>query len=129
MSSGAKDRGSDSFENKPLAGLAGLRAQLPSIEPELAPASSETPAQPADKLGAKLVVRHERKKRGGKTVTRVSGLEVGEAECGDLARELKRALGCGASLEGGDILVQGSLVERVAEWLEQRGGGRVVRGN
>ena len=74
-----------------------------------------------------LVVRREKKGRGGKTVTRISGL--GDQDLPALARDLKRALGCGATVEEGDVLVQGAQVERAAAWLEQRFGRTVVRGN
>ena len=80
-------------------------------------------------LGAKIVVQRERRGRGGKTVTRVQGLEIDAAGRARLAKELARALGCGARLEDGDILLQGAKVERVADWLERRGAPRVIRGN
>jgi hypothetical protein len=42
---------------------------------------------------------------------------------------MKRALGCGASVEEGDVLPKGALVERAAIWLEERLGRRVTRGD
>ena len=39
---------------------------------------------------------------------------------------MNSALGCGATLEGGDLVVLGQLVERVVAWLEQRGAKKVV---
>lgn len=77
----------------------------------------------------KLVVRHESKGHGGKTVTRISGLELGSQELQSLAKELRKAMGAGAREEESDVVVQGRLVERVALWLEARFGGRVIRGN
>lgn len=74
----------------------------------------------------RLVVRREKKGRGGKTVTRVSGLEGGLDE---LARELKRALGSGASVEDSDVLLQGDQCQRAADWLRQRFGRDVTIGN
>jgi translation initiation factor 1 len=65
-------------------------------------------------------VRREKKGRGGKTVTRVTGLGPAGADLPQLARELKRALGCGASVDGTDVLLQGSMTERAAAWLEER---------
>ncbi len=79
--------------------------------------------------GPRLVARREKRGRGGKTVTRIAGLELGPKELDDLARELKRALGCGASVEEGDVVLQGALVERAAVWLEGRLSARVTRGN
>jgi uncharacterized repeat protein (TIGR03833 family) len=34
---------------------------------------------------------------------------------------IKKALGCGATVEGSDILLIGSLVERATQWLERAG--------
>jgi translation initiation factor 1 len=60
-------------------------------------------------------------------VTRISGVARGERE--DLASRMKRALGCGATIEGDDVVLLGDLVERAALWLEGNGARRVVRGN
>ena len=77
----------------------------------------------------KLVVRRERKGRGGKTATMVTGLTLKPKELDALAKELKRALGCGATVDGPTIVVGGDLTERVAQWLQQHGAKRVVIGN
>jgi len=116
----------EAFENKPLAGLAGLRGRLPAGEVQEADAEPEGLDA---SLGAKIVVQRERKGRGGKTVTRVQGLEVDAAARARLMKELARAFGCGTRLEDGDILLQGAMVERVAGWLERHGAPRVIRGN
>ena len=74
------------FQHKPLAGLAGLRSRLPSMEPVVPQAdtranSKGSPAESGEsELGTRLVVQRERKKRGGKTVTRIRGLELGIEE-------------------------------------------------
>lgn len=86
-------------------------------------------AAPSESTPERLVVRKERTGRGGKTITRVSGWNSGDHDLHVRARELKRALGCGASVEGDDVCVQGDLVERVAAHLERSQGARVVRGN
>jgi translation initiation factor 1 len=87
-------------------------------------------AQPdASPVAGVPVVRRERKQRGGKTVTRVARLELGAEELKLLARAMAKGLGCGAKVEGEDIIVQGDQVERAARWLERRGARRVVRGN
>ena len=114
------------LRHKPLAGLSDLRARFPAAEPA---SHASEPASAAPELGRKLVVQRERKQRGGKTVTRVHGLEVDAPARAKLAQELARALGCGTSIEDGDILLQGAQVERVADWLERRGASSVIRGN
>ncbi len=97
--------------------------------PKAAPASaSRAPEGPLSPC-AKVVARRERKGHGGKTVTRVEGLAaLGAAGVDDVARRLRKALGCGATVEGDDVLVQGDQVDRVAEWLEREGARKVVRG-
>ncbi len=58
--------------------------------------------------------------RSGKVVTlvvfpqnTVSGLEV-------LAKEMRKALGCGAHVEANKVVLQGDLAERAEQWLEKR---------
>jgi translation initiation factor 1 len=115
--------------HSPFAGLGALRGALPEAPADEAPAGAGPAAEPASqpaKLG-KLVLQREKKGRGGKAVTRVRGLPAGDLE--RWAGDLKRALGCGASVEDGDVLLLGDLVGRAADWLEARGATRVVRGN
>lgn len=112
-------------------GLAGLRALRDGLPDGPTPPDGEdarpAPARPADGASERLVVRRERKGHGGRTATRVSGLHASGDARRDLARELKRGMGCGARWEEDDLLVQGGEVERVARWFEAR-GHRVVRG-
>jgi len=94
-----------------------------------AAAPAEKPAAVDFGGAAKIVIRRERKGRGGKTATVVEGLKLPPSGLERIMRELKRALGCGASVEDGTIVVQGDLAERIAPWLEARGAKRVVIGN
>lgn len=116
--------------NTPFAGLAKLREELagPAAAPS-PPATPAPPPAPSASLGAKLVLQREKKGRGGKTVTRIQGLELSARALEALASDLKRGLGCGATLEGGDILLQGDLTERAAELLRKKGAQKVVIGN
>lgn len=113
-----------SFHN-PFAGLAALRNSVPPGEDT---PTHETPAAAGKvSLGLrKVVVRHERKGRKGKTVTRISG-------CGDhvteWGRKMKQDLGCGGAIEEGDIILAGDLRERVTDWLRNAGVTRIVSGN
>lgn len=97
----------------------------PPAERAEAPAA----AGAADARGGRLVVRREKRGRAGKTVTRVSGV-VGDADALEqLARELKRALGCGATVEDGTVVLQGAQTERAAAWLRAERGADVAIGN
>jgi translation initiation factor 1 len=68
-----------------------------------------------------LKVRRETKGRGGKTVTRVSGLPLTGTALADFARELKQRCGTGGALEEGDLLIQGDQVERLLALLAAAG--------
>lgn len=81
--------------------------------------------------GSHVVVRHERKGRGGKTVTVATWKSPSEPDADaltTLARALARSLGAGVRVEEGDLVVQGEMVDRVAVRLEEVLGARVVRG-
>lgn len=116
--------------NNPFGALSDLRDALPSApaaKQRETPAATAGPTLETAAKGGKLVVRREKKGRGGKTITRIGGLA--KSELAPLAKKMKKALGCGATVEGDDIVLLGSLVERAATWLEGRGAKRVVRSN
>jgi len=99
------------------------RAEEPSPAP--APAVEQVDFGGA----AKIVLRRERKGRGGKTATIVDGIKLPPSGLERIARELRRALGCGASVDAGAIVVQGDLADRIAPWLAARGARKVVVGS
>lgn len=78
---------------------------------------------------AKIVLRREKKGRGGKTATVVEGIKLPPSGLERIARDLKRALGCGATVEGATIVVQGDMSARIEPWLLARGVRKVVIGN
>ena len=110
--------GARPLKHNPFAALA-QSASEPAAE------APTEPAQPTRPFAPKVVVRRETKGRGGKTVTRISGIAADHREA--LAERMKRALGCGATIEGDDVLLLGSLVDRAADWLAAEGAPRVVR--
>jgi len=61
------------------------------------------------------------KGRGGKTVTRVTGVQLSPSELEALARELKRRCGTGGSLKDEVIEIQGDQRDVVVSELERRG--------
>jgi translation initiation factor 1 len=120
-----EDRSSTKSERlfeSPFAQLASSKDALPPGEAKTLEALSPTP------LKGRVVVRRERKGRGGKTVTVVEGLSLEGEVLEAFARELKRALGCGAVVEGVVIVLQGAHEERARAYLEERGAKRVVLG-
>ena len=108
----------------PFAALVGL--ELPGASAaEVTTPMADVEREERLVFDRKVVVRREKKGRGGKTVTRISGLPAAQREA--LTERLKKSLGCGASHEGDDVVLLGSLVERAAIWLEAAGARAVVR--
>jgi translation initiation factor 1 len=66
-------------------------------------------------------VRRETKGKGGKTVTVVLGLPLGEAELKALAGELKRRCGTGGTIKDWTIEIQGDHVVLLLDELGKRG--------
>lgn len=98
--------------------------------PPVEPAISAAPDQGRDLCAAtRLVVRRERKGHSGHTATVVEGLLEAGVDATDVGKQLKRALGCGASVDDGVLVLQGDVAERAAAWLEGQGVKRVIRGN
>ncbi|MCM1336595.1 MAG: translation initiation factor [Candidatus Amulumruptor caecigallinarius] len=86
-----------------------------------APGSDATPAGPADGQRGKLVVQMERKGRGGKTATIISGFTISDDAVAQVAALLKKRLGTGGSARGGEILIQGDRRADVAAALRALG--------
>jgi translation initiation factor 1 len=106
--------------------FAALSAQRDALPPGRAPAPVK-PAEPP-KGPARAVVRMERKGRGGKEVTVVEQLGLSPAEREVWVKALKGALGCGGSVEGETLVLQGDQRERLPALLEARGVRRVTVG-
>ncbi len=119
----------DRLPASPFAGLAALRDKLP-------PGQAKTKAEPAAQTGAavqpaprgpaRAVVRYERKGRGGKEATVIEQLGLSAADLETWCRELKRALGCGGSVEQTSIALAGDQRVRLPALLEARGVRRVT---
>jgi len=105
------------------AGLAALGFQAREATPQSAP---DLPGAPQASFGPKVVVRRERKGRGGRTVTVVTGVRGDRA---GFAKAMRKALGCGASVEGDTLVLQGDLTARARDYLASRGAKKVVVGN
>jgi translation initiation factor 1 len=74
------------------------------------------------------VVRYERKGRGGKEATLVEQLALSPRERAEWLLAMKQALGCGGTLEGETLVLQGDQRPRVRAWLEARGVARISVG-
>jgi translation initiation factor 1 len=115
-----------------LGELDALKNLAPPPEPE-PPVEVTTPApavkapQPAIPRNSRgrLVLRREKKDRGGKTVVVISGFAdlpgANSVMIGDLAKELKGKLGCGGSFDRQEIVLQGDRAAAVNALLEELG--------
>ena len=63
----------------------------------------------------------ERKGRGGKQATIVTGFTCDDEPLKEVASRLKRSLGVGGSARGGEILIQGDFRQRVLDELQKMG--------
>ena len=63
----------------------------------------------------------ERKGRGGKQATIVTGFACDDEALKQVASRLKRSLGVGGSARGGEILIQGDFRQRVLDLLVEMG--------
>lgn len=117
---GAPDGEPERF-NAPFAGLSALRGALPAKQ-------RREPAPAAPKAPSRAVVRYERKGRGGKEATLVEQLALSSRERAEWLLAMKRALGCGGTLEGETLVLQGDQRTRVRAWLEARGVARISVG-
>ena len=69
----------------------------------------------------RLRVRIEKKGRGGKIVTLISGFVGSSSDLSQLAKTLKTKCGVGGSVKDGEILVQGDFRQRVIDLLKNLG--------
>lgn len=92
------------------------------VRPEAVPSTAE------GKLPGRAVLSRETKGRGGKTVTRISFRDGSPHDTAALLKSLRTAMGCGGTVEGDDILLQGDQADRASAWLSAK-GVRTRRGN
>ncbi len=102
-----------------LQGLddAALRPPPPE-KPQIKPAEP-----PPAKSRGRVLLRRETKNRGGKTVVVISGFPgagaLPEPALEELARALRKQLGCGGTVDGREIVIQGDRPAAVAEALRK----------
>lgn len=107
----------------------GLQSPFASLSIEGLPEGPAEPIQrplPPTKLG-RVVLRREKSERGGKTVVVVSDFagHISDAEIAEFARKARQSCGCGGTVRGREIELQGDNPAQVRAFFE-KAGFRVV---
>lgn len=103
-----------------------LKQRMGELPKGPAAPAAEGPRVDVPKGPARAVVRYERKGRGGKEVTVVEQLGLPTRELEQWLKALKQALGCGGSMEGSDLVLQGDQRQRLPTLLAGRGVRKVI---
>ncbi|RPF77264.1 MAG: translation initiation factor [Synechococcus sp. TMED155] len=88
----------------------------PAALRRVAPEQPQTP-----RAQQRVRVQRTRAGKKGKTVTQVTGLELGDDAAKALLKQIKGAVGSGGSWKDGVIELQGDQVTTVLQTLEQQG--------
>lgn len=88
----------------------------------------EPEAQTLEPSRQRLIVSIDRKGRGGKQVTLVSGFVGTQEDLAALGKQLKVKCGVGGTAKDGEITIQGDLRDKVTELLKAM-GYNAKRGN
>lgn len=109
------------LKHNPFASLAKQRELLEKVAPAPRPAAPK-PVKPAPQ--PRVAIRLESVGRSGKVATRISGLP--EPNRHAIAARLRQALGCTASVQDSDVVLEGTLDIRAQQWLDQVGDLRAI---
>ncbi len=101
-----------------LRAMLGPDGYTPDETPDApeAPEDGDTPVQKAP-----LRIIYERKGRGGKQATIITGFEIPDDMVAEVAAKLKKRLATGGSARGGEVLIQGDRRDDVRKALADLG--------
>lgn len=82
----------------------------PAEEKETLPVSKQT-----------LLITLDKKNRGGKKVTLISGFEGKDEDLESLSKQIKSLCGTGGTVKKNEIVIQGDNRAKIYDWLQKNG--------
>ncbi len=114
---------------KPIKNAPDSRGLVYSTNPSFSFEPEKNPEQQLlEPAKQRLIVRIDRKQRGGKEVTLIEGFQGPDSALQALGKLLKTQCGTGGSAKDGEILVQGDVRDKVVAAL-LKAGYQAKRGN
>jgi len=112
---------SSPLQQNPFSGL-DISGLPPGPEKDIVPEPPVESSRSKPKVH-RIVLRREKARRGGKTVVVVSQFptHLSPPELENLCRDARKSLGCGGTLEGREIELQGDQPDRVRAFFEKLG--------
>ncbi|MDR2463672.1 MAG: translation initiation factor [Verrucomicrobiales bacterium] len=104
--------------------ISGLQNPFAGLDADGLPGGTDEPLTVTTSAAARRVVlRRETAHRGGKAVVVVGAIppEIADDEIGRVARRLRKSCGCGGTVRGREIEIQGDQPAKVAALLEEWG--------
>ncbi len=117
-------------QEQPLGLSIGALLGVPQKEPKAKNAEKKAEPQAAPAAPpkiSKVALQRQRAGRGGKTVTLVILPQDYEGDTAALAKELRKGLGCGSTIEDGKIVLQGDIADRAEAWFAKKGVTKITK--
>ena len=117
-------------QEQPLGLSIGALLGVPQKEPKAKNAEKKAEPQAAPAAPpkiSKVALQRQRAGRGGKTVTLVILPQDYKGDTAALAKELRKGLGCGSTIEDGKIVLQGDIADRAEAWFAKKGVTKITK--